>query len=150
MHIIKYIYVACLAAISCYGVEFEDIPDNYIVAATLILEAGGEEAPNAMVAVYEVISNRAVNKSRSKRDIVLQRKQFSCWNNVKKRKSLYMRAISHPKFTKALAIVQNPTATSYTSGADHYHADYVSPYWISSLERTVTIGRHVFYRQSTQ
>ncbi|TIX52102.1 cell wall hydrolase [Alteraurantiacibacter aquimixticola] len=28
----------------------------------------------------------------------------------------------------------------------HYHADYVVPYWASSLAETATIGRHIFYR----
>jgi spore germination cell wall hydrolase CwlJ-like protein len=32
-----------------------------------------------------------------------------------------------------------------TSGALFYHADYVNPRW--KLERTVVIGRHIFYKQ---
>ena len=28
----------------------------------------------------------------------------------------------------------------------HYHADYVLPYWADSLDKTVQIGRHIFYR----
>ncbi|MDF0543232.1 cell wall hydrolase [Sphingobium sp. H39-3-25] len=28
----------------------------------------------------------------------------------------------------------------------HYHADYVVPYWASSLLKVQTIGRHIFYR----
>ena len=30
--------------------------------------------------------------------------------------------------------------------ATHYHADYVLPYWADSLDKTVQIGRHIFYR----
>jgi spore germination cell wall hydrolase CwlJ-like protein len=30
--------------------------------------------------------------------------------------------------------------------ATHYHADYVVPYWASSLLKVSTIGRHIFYR----
>ncbi|EIZ78469.1 spore cortex-lytic enzyme [Novosphingobium sp. Rr 2-17] len=30
--------------------------------------------------------------------------------------------------------------------ATHYHADYVVPYWAGGLVKTVTIGRHIFYR----
>lgn len=30
--------------------------------------------------------------------------------------------------------------------ATHYHADYVVPYWASSLTRATTIGAHIFYR----
>jgi hypothetical protein len=30
----------------------------------------------------------------------------------------------------------------------HYHADYVRPYWASSLEKVAAIGTHIFYRWS--
>lgn len=30
--------------------------------------------------------------------------------------------------------------------ATHYHANYVSPYWADSLDKSVQIARHIFYR----
>lgn len=33
-----------------------------------------------------------------------------------------------------------------TEGATHYHADSVHPYWADSLNRTVTIDNHLFYK----
>lgn len=30
--------------------------------------------------------------------------------------------------------------------ATHYHADFVVPYWADSLDKSVQIGRHIFYR----
>lgn len=33
-----------------------------------------------------------------------------------------------------------------TTGATHYHADYVDPYWAPSLVQTDIIGAHIFYR----
>lgn len=30
--------------------------------------------------------------------------------------------------------------------ATHYHADFVVPYWSSTLQKLVTIGNHIFYR----
>lgn len=30
--------------------------------------------------------------------------------------------------------------------ATHYHADYVTPYWSPTLDKTGQIGRHIFYR----
>lgn len=30
--------------------------------------------------------------------------------------------------------------------ATHYHADYILPYWADSLDKSVQIGRHIFYR----
>ena len=34
-----------------------------------------------------------------------------------------------------------------TKGALYYHADYVNPRW--KLDRTVVIGRHIFYKERT-
>ena len=33
-----------------------------------------------------------------------------------------------------------------TEGATHYHADSVMPYWASSLNETVIINNHIFYK----
>ena len=30
--------------------------------------------------------------------------------------------------------------------ATHYHADYVLPFWADSLDKSIQIGRHIFYR----
>jgi spore germination cell wall hydrolase CwlJ-like protein len=30
--------------------------------------------------------------------------------------------------------------------ATHYHADYVLPFWADSLDKSVQVGRHIFYR----
>ena len=30
--------------------------------------------------------------------------------------------------------------------ATHYHADFVLPYWADSLDKTMQLGRHIFYR----
>jgi len=34
-----------------------------------------------------------------------------------------------------------------TDGALYYHADYVKPKWSRKFERTVKIGRHIFYKR---
>ena len=36
-----------------------------------------------------------------------------------------------------------------TNGALYYHADYVKPNW-RNLEKTVVIGRHIFYKEKTR
>jgi spore germination cell wall hydrolase CwlJ-like protein len=118
--------------------------DSEIVAATLILEAGGEYSAGSMEAVHEVIQNRASKRKLTAKQVCLQRKQFSCWNSLEIEK-LLAKAKAHPRYGKALAIV-NGAPTNYTGGADHYHADYVNPYWAASLTKTVKIGRHIFYK----
>jgi spore germination cell wall hydrolase CwlJ-like protein len=115
-----------------------------IVAATLILEAGGEYATGSMEAVNEVIRNRAAKRKLTTKQVCLQRKQFSCWNSGRI-DQLLAKAKRHPRFSEAMAIVKG-SPTNYTGGADHYHADYCNPYWASSLKKTCTIGKHLFYK----
>jgi len=33
-----------------------------------------------------------------------------------------------------------------TEGATHYHADYIYPYWADTLNETVQITDHIFYK----
>lgn len=117
--------------------------DNDIVVATIILEAGGEYHVGALEGVYEVIINRSKKRKMTPAQVCLQRKQFSCWNsgNIAQ---LMAKAKEHPRWVIAQNILGKET--NYTNGADHYHADYVSPYWKDSMTETVKIGRHIFYK----
>ena len=107
---------------------------NDIVVATIIMEAGGEYHTGSLEAIYEVIMTRAKKRNMTPAEVCLQRKQFSCWND----KADGLKALEDT-ITKA-------KKTNYTKGADHYHADYVNPYWAKSMEKTVVIGRHIFYK----
>jgi len=61
-----------------------------------------------------------------------------------------------PKPGKAWTVAQN-IASQFLDGktvhavsdATHYHADYVSPNWSSSLRRIKQIGRHIFYSNAS-
>jgi spore germination cell wall hydrolase CwlJ-like protein len=139
---IPYIFFSC---ISMLNADFDSVPDKEVIAATLILEAGGERSSGAMEAVYEVIHNRAQNRNRSEREIVLQRLQFSCWNNVERRMNLLEHAKRHRRWNEALRIV-NSAPTNLTGGADHYHATFVNPSWNRNMTKTTQIGNHLFFR----
>jgi hypothetical protein len=45
----------------------------------------------------------------------------------------------------AVAALHGHVAKS-VGNATHYHADYVAPYWSTSLVKVATIGAHIFYR----
>jgi len=115
------------------------------VAATLILEAGGERDPRAMAAVREVISNRAKARKQTEKEVVLARLQFSCWNAGTA--SAFAKAKRHAKWREALDLASSPSRTNHTLGADHYHTLQVSPAWARKLLKTRQIGNHVFFRQ---
>ena len=62
-------------------------------------------------------------------------------------------SLSRPRSTASLsnsALVAERVLSGFSSsavgGATHYHADYVTPYWASSLIKVTTIGAHLFYR----
>lgn len=114
------------------------------VATTLILEAGGESDPRAMHAVNEVIHERAKLRGLSRKAVCLQPKQFSCWNSPCI-ESIICRAKSHPKYKQAMLIAMMPR-TNYTLGADHFERYDITPYWASSMTKTVQIDNHIFYR----
>lgn len=46
----------------------------------------------------------------------------------------------------AYNIINHRKFRGITEGATHYHATYVNPYWIDTVELVGTIGQHIFYR----
>ncbi len=76
--------------------------------------------------------------------------QFSCWNR------------SDPNYRKLLAVTEKDKVfvtcqriarravagvlKDHTRGADHYHADYVAPYWAEGQTPVIVIGRHIFFK----
>lgn len=119
--------------------------DQEVVAATLIMEAGGEYDQGALEAVYEVIHTRAQKRGTQYSEECLRAKQFSCWNGITPKEGIE-KASKHPRWNEALKLAYYKSQTNYTKGADHYHADYVNPYWTKSLTKTIVIGRHIFYK----
>jgi len=121
------------------------ISKTEIVAATLILEAGGEKDFRAMSAVAEVIYNRSISRKLSPAQICLQRKQFSCWNG-KDVEGGIEKAKKHKKWSNALQIAQNLGSTNYTKNAQFYHTIQINPSWNKKMLATVTIQNHKFYK----
>ena len=120
-----------------------------VIAATIIMEAGGEYHVGALEGVYEVIMNRAKKRNKTPAQVCLQRKQFSCWNGkadgIKALEDTIALAKKHPRWKIATNVIGSQT--NYTKGADHYYADYIAePYWASSMTRTVKIGKHIFFK----
>ena len=153
--VIKLIVAYLVFLISCIALVLpllcDASPLSYeddIVISTIILEAGGEYHVGALEGVYEVIMNRAEKRDLTPAEVCLQRKQFSCWNDkadgLKALEDTITKAKKHPRWNIAQNILGKKT--NYTKGADHYHADYVNPYWAKSMKKTVVIGRHIFYK----
>lgn len=123
------------------------------IAATLVLEAGGEKDVDGMVAVYNVLQNRAKIKKDSLYDQAMKPKQFSCWNadefDGMSRGDRVKKAKSHPKWEDAVRIVRSGDAVADTTGgATHYYRRDMKnpPDWASTGQKTVVIGKHIFFK----
>jgi spore germination cell wall hydrolase CwlJ-like protein len=46
----------------------------------------------------------------------------------------------------AAAVLRSGGRGKFSRGATHYHANYVTPYWASSMRKVARIGTHIFYR----
>ena len=46
----------------------------------------------------------------------------------------------------ARIVLSGRIALDVTEGATHYHSVYVNPYWADSLNETVIINEHIFYK----
>lgn len=127
--------------------------DRALICAVMVLEAGGEIDPEtghsrkAMAAVFEVVWTRAENRKLSLVGVVTQRKQFSCLNHIEAGRAITT-AQKHPFWRHAWGITAAPPLTRYTKGATHYHATTMTrpPYWADPAKKTVTIGKHTFYK----
>ena len=130
--------------------------DDLIVAATIWGEARGEGI-EGMKAVANVIRNRANSLNKTPKDVVLQKKQFSIWNDTttdnflnKINKSTLKNPKDGSAWENAQNIVKNyvkTKGTDNTKGAQFYHTTSIKPNWdYSKLKYTTTIGNHKFYK----
>jgi polyphosphate kinase 2 len=130
--------------------------DDLIVAATIWGEARGEGS-EGMKAVANVIRNRADSLKKSPKDVVLQKKQFSIWNDTttdnflnKINKSILKNPKDGSSWETAQNLVKNyikKKGTDNTKGAEFYHTTSIKPSWdYSKLKYTTTIGNHKFYK----
>lgn len=130
--------------------SFDDT-DLECLALNIYHEARSEP-PSGQLAVAAVTLNRARSEAYpgSVCSVVKQGGQrrhacqFSWWCDGKSDKPTETRAWDRALATarrSLLGLAEDPT-----SGATHYHATYVNPFWADNLEPTVRIGQHLFYR----
>jgi spore germination cell wall hydrolase CwlJ-like protein len=111
-----------------------------------------------MQAVANVIMNR-VRKSQAENgywwgngiiDVCQKPYQFSCWNKDDPNLPRLMKVdAQNLYFATAMRLARRTVYAQLediTHGADHYHADYVMPYWARYETPVATIGRHVFHK----
>lgn len=126
--------------------------ERELVAACLVLEAASQ-GERGMRGVMAVIRNRAHGDVVLFAPTVLREKQFSALNKLTSGRESLWRTMTRAKADRmwptALAIVDEATRDDWrdpTRGATHYTRTGEHTPWTRTLARTVTIGRHAFYR----
>ena len=135
--------------------------DTFCLAHNIYFEAGNQPLAGK-IAVAHVVLNRLEHKSYPNNvcGVVYQAKLRESWagNMIPIRNqcqfSWYCDGKSdEPLDTKTwlevLRIardIQDGAWADITEGATHYHATRVNPYWADSLNETVVINEHIFYK----
>ena len=121
--------------------------DILCLALNIYHEARGSTLEDK-IAVSEVVLNRAMSEKWPNGicDVVWQRNQFS-WTVD----SLTDRVHEKEAWIRAQTIAEM-IYKGYTHNLlddqDHYHANYVQPYWSSYGEEVVSLGEHIYMKVS--
>ena len=121
------------------------------LSEALYFEARGERI-EGQIAVADVIINRknsnqfpsticgVVSEGSHKRHAC----QFS-YNCDGKLELIYDRK-TYRRIVKLSSLILNGAFSNLTNGATFFHASEVSPAWSKKFKETITIGRHIFYK----
>ncbi|QFT77366.1 cell wall hydrolase [Erythrobacter sp. THAF29] len=124
----------CLAAAAWYEIG-DDHTGQRAVVQTVINRVNHPGFPNSVCGVVFEGSRRSTGCQFT----------FTCDGSLAKRRP------STRAWERALAVA-NEALDGFVDGsigsATHYHADYVTPWWSSHLERLTAVGPHIFYRWS--
>ena len=136
----------CLALNMYHESRGQGIAGELAVTAVVLNRVNDKRYPNTICEVVEQGPTRASWQDPKIRFPVKNRCQFSWFcdgkSDTPRNKKIYNRM-----YNLADAILDNEISfLDITSGATHYHADYVSPAWAKTKTKTVEIQDHIFYR----
>jgi len=138
-------------------------PNNeiYCLAQNIYFEAGNQPLAGK-VAVSQVVINRVEHPSYPDNicEVVYQAKLRVNWKNefvpIKNQCQFSWFCdgksddpVDSQTWLLSMHIARDVVQQKYgdiTEGSTHYHSDKVDPYWASSLNRTVVINNHIFYK----
>ncbi|TDI58095.1 MAG: hypothetical protein E2O92_10535 [Alphaproteobacteria bacterium] len=144
--------------------EFAGVPDdvdaeNYCLAQAIYFEARGETV-DGQFAVGRVVLNRVKDNRYPDTicGVVFQNQKwvdrcqfsFACdqtSDNPKESGSWPKESGSWMVARRIANLVRSSWLPDDLGAATHYHADYVRPAWADRMDRTASVGRHIFYRE---
>lgn len=104
----------------------------------------------AQFAVAQVTMNRVQSDAYPNTvcDVVWDKQQFSWTHDGKSDRPKEREAWETAQWVANTALRDNGKYLYVVpTDALHYHADYVTPYWVTGCVRVSQIGRHIFYRR---
>ena len=126
----------CLALNVYWEARSESYVGQVAVAAVTLNRVAHERFPGS---ICEVVRQGGVERRNC---------QFSWWCDGKSDVPTNDVAWQLAKSIAYTALFFDPLDP--TDGALWYHADYVNPSWTRAMSHTVTIGRHIYYRNPMQ
>jgi len=133
----------------------------YCMAQNIYFEAGNQPLAGK-IAVAQVVINRTnhPNYPTTMCDVIYQAKWKENWlgNLVPIRHQCQFSwfcdgksddPVDSPTWMNSLKVAADVVQGKYgdiTEGSTHYHSVYVNPYWADSLNETVIINEHIFYK----
>lgn len=140
---------------------FDANNEIFCLAQNIYFEAGNQPLAGK-IAVTQVVLNRMEhpNYPATACGVIYQAKMRINWKGeeVPKRNQCQFSwfcdgksddPVDSPTWLLSLHVARNVAQGAYddiTEGATHYHATSVHPYWADSLNETVTINDHIFYK----
>jgi len=140
---------------------FDENNDIYCMAQNIYFEAGNQPLAGK-IAVAQVVINRTnhPNYPTTMCDVIYQAKWKENWlgNLVPIRHQCQFSwfcdgksddPVDSPTWMNSLKVAADVVQGKYgdiTEGSTHYHSIYVNPYWADSLNETVIINEHIFYK----
>jgi spore germination cell wall hydrolase CwlJ-like protein len=124
--------LTCLAQAVHYEAAVEAVEGQKAVAQVVLNRVRNPAFPSTVCGVVFQGAERSTGCQFS----------FTCDGSLRRRPS----AASWARATAVAAAALNGAVFAPVGNATHYHANYVLPYWASSLDRLTRIGAHIFYR----
>ena len=124
--------VDCLTAAIYYEAGYESAAGQQAVAQVVLNRMRHPSYPKTVCGVVFQGSNRTTGCQFT----------FTCDGSLTRRPAPAVWERARKIAVEAL----NGKVMKSVGNATHYHANYVVPYWASSLAKVTTIGTHIFYR----
>ena len=149
----------CLALNMYHEARGQGTAGLFAVSAVVLNRVNDKRFPNSVCEVIEQGPIRESWKTRQHKDLPKYKRQYYPIKN-KCQFSWYCDGKSDTPYNKkkyqelldlSKAIMYNELSfVDITDGALFYHADYVTPGWAKTKQKTVEIQDHIFYRWNTK